>query len=83
MECAERDDDRGSGTLYLPSLRFMRQRAGLTPPELAERANLSAGTIYGLERGAWQARISTAQRLAEALRVEVDDLARDEERRSA
>lgn len=71
------------GTISLPSLRAFRLRVGLSPAELADRAELAAGTVYGLERGAWRARIDTADRLAVALGVEVDDLARDEERRSA
>ncbi len=79
MRCAEsgvESDERN--TFYLPSLRDLRERSGFTPAELAERAGIAAGTIHGLERGAWRARIGTAERLAEALDVEVTDLTKEE-----
>ena len=82
MRCAEGRPSRTGGTISLPSLQAARQRSGFTPAELAGRAELAAGTIHGLERGAWKARGDTAERLANALRVEVDDLAK-EKRRSA
>lgn len=66
------------GTISLPSLRSLRERAGFSPTELAERAELAAGTVHGLERGAWRARIGTAERLAEALGADVDELAKEE-----
>lgn len=83
MRCAETSLSRAGGTIFLPSLRSLRERAGYSPTELADKAELAAGTIHGLERGASRARIGTAERLAEALQVDVDDLARDEEKRSA
>jgi transcriptional regulator with XRE-family HTH domain len=50
----------------VPMLALMRQRAGLSQQELAERAGVGRYTISRLERGA-NARYATIDKLAQAL----------------
>jgi transcriptional regulator with XRE-family HTH domain len=69
--------DRMPGGEFGPLLRALREQAGLTQEELAERSALSVRAISDLERG----RTATPQRksvslLAEALRIEGDELER-------
>lgn len=54
-------------------LRRLREEAGLTHQALAEKAGLSIRTVVYAEEGR-DIRVSTAQRLARALGVSVDDL---------
>ena len=54
-----------------PSLKALRQVAGLTQEELAERAGISARTVSDVERGIRAAvHADTARRLAAALRLQ-------------
>jgi len=58
----------------LPGLAAARERVGLPLAALARRAGVSLETVRRLERGEHEAYFSTAQRLAEALDVPVEDL---------
>ena len=56
----------------------MRERRGLTPSELAKRANIPLSTLSVVERGIRKGEgltVATAKRLAEALGVTLDYLA--------
>jgi transcriptional regulator with XRE-family HTH domain len=55
-------------------VRAIRDRAGLTQADLAERASVSDETISRIERGAFEPAISTIVPVAEALGVSVDSL---------
>lgn len=73
-----RDTPHRCEILYrLPHLRAWRRAAGWTQVELAYRSGVEVGTISRLERGlgvSGAARISTVERLADALGVENHDL---------
>lgn len=49
-------------------------RLGLSQAQLAERAHLARVTVGALERGENVPQLGTAQRLAEVLGVEIEDL---------
>ena len=55
-------------------IRDIREERKLTQEELAERAGLPRQHVSDLERGVMRPRIDTAQKLAAALGVTVDDL---------
>jgi hypothetical protein len=57
----------------LPGLQYVRERAGLSPSELALRASLSEGVILRAERG-WGVFPDTVAELAAALGVTAEDL---------
>jgi transcriptional regulator with XRE-family HTH domain len=59
-------------------LREVRERRLLTQAELAERAGLTEATVNRIERGIHEPRISTVRRLAEALKVEPEELIEQE-----
>ena len=73
-------DERYAAALmaFTRTLRRERLRAGLTQPELAERARLSVTMVQNLERPSYAAnpRLSTLLAVAEALGVGVDALLR-------
>lgn len=48
-------------------LKVLRERAGLTQQQLAEKAGLSIATISALERNLYDMRISSLQRIAGVL----------------
>jgi transcriptional regulator with XRE-family HTH domain len=50
-------------------LQIVRESAGLSKPELAKRAGLSTATVYLLEDGLLDVRVSTLLKLARALNV--------------
>ena len=55
----------------------MRQRRGMTPSELARRANIPLSTLSVIERGKRKGEgltVATAKRIAEALGVSLDYL---------
>jgi transcriptional regulator with XRE-family HTH domain len=64
---------RGGG-LRLPGLKHWRSRRGLGQVELAKRAGTNQRQISPIERGHRGCNPSTAQKLAEALGVELQDL---------
>jgi len=51
-----------------------RHRAGLTQLQLAKAAELSRATVYLIEAGICDSRLSTVARLAEALQIDALDL---------
>jgi transcriptional regulator with XRE-family HTH domain len=61
-------------------LAAARRRAGLTQAELAEASGVTDETISRIERGRYEPAVSTFFRLADALDVSLDQLARDSER---
>lgn len=65
-----------AGGWHLPSLRFVRERAGLSQARLAGRAGVSPSTVRRIERGEL-ARYNTAVRLASVLHVNVRSLTAD------
>jgi len=60
----------------LPGLKFARLAAGLTQKELADKSNLGRDTIQKLETGHRPARPATIKKLANALGVETEALAK-------
>jgi transcriptional regulator with XRE-family HTH domain len=56
------------------NLRTARRRTGMTQAELAEAAGVGSGTVARLELGGEDPRLSTLQKLADALGVELGDL---------
>jgi transcriptional regulator with XRE-family HTH domain len=63
--------------MLLPALRFWRHERDLTQERLAERISMRRTTIWRIEAGR-PALMRTARRLADALGVEVIDLAKSE-----
>ena len=61
-------------------LAAARRRAGLTQAELAEASGVTDETISRIERGRYEPAVSTFFRLADALDVSLDQLARDSDR---
>ena len=59
-------------------LKEWRQRRLLTQAEVAERVEMTVGTINRIERGVHEPRFSTIRKLAAALDVAPDDLIVDE-----
>jgi transcriptional regulator with XRE-family HTH domain len=62
------------GRVQIPNLREVRELRGLTQKELAGVSGVSLRSVAGYEGGA-QVRPNTARKLAQALNVEVADLA--------
>ncbi len=58
----------------MSELRKAREAAGLTTTELAARAGVSDGAIRGYEAGRNLPSVVTAQRIADALGVDVADI---------
>lgn len=72
------------GQLVGRRLREVRQQAGLTQPELGDRAQMAAAEISKCENGRRTPTLETLERLSRALGVTVQDLvavqgARDEQ----
>jgi transcriptional regulator with XRE-family HTH domain len=55
-------------------LKAIRERRGWTQEQLAERASISRGYLARLETARQDPRLSVIERLAKALRVNVDAL---------
>ncbi len=60
----------------MPSLREIRRRRALSQRDLARSTGVATSTIHNLEHGYRTAYFSTARKLALALMVSVEDLAR-------
>lgn len=60
-------------------LKELRTKAGLTQPELADRAGIPLTTLQGHEQGRRLPNFPTAVRLARALGVSLDELAKCDE----
>jgi DNA-binding XRE family transcriptional regulator len=58
-------------------LQILREAAGLSRPELAKRAGLSTATVYLLEDGLLDVRVSTLLKLSRALNVAPGTLLQD------
>jgi transcriptional regulator with XRE-family HTH domain len=58
----------------LETLRYIREQAGLSQPELSELSGVAQGTISDIERGKRKPRGRTLRKLAQVLGVEVADL---------
>jgi transcriptional regulator with XRE-family HTH domain len=56
-------------------LQRLRQRAGLSQPQLASRADVPVGTIRGWEQGRRVPNLDAAVRLARAIGCSLDELA--------
>ena len=56
------------------NLRRLRETAGLTQGQLAERADMADATISRVERGRLEPSSTLISKLAAALKVKVDDL---------
>lgn len=56
------------------TLRTLRQSAGLSRSQLAARAGIALSTLYLLEDGLGDTRVSTLMKLAHALGVTPDSL---------
>ncbi len=61
---------------YLPGLRSARERRLMTMEALHQATGVAVSTIVHLEAGRQEARMSTARKLAEALKVEPEELLR-------
>ena len=55
-------------------IREIRKRQGKSTGWVALKTSLSKTTIYDIERGLTKPRIGTLEKIAKALKVEVDDL---------
>jgi transcriptional regulator with XRE-family HTH domain len=58
------------------NLRRARKQAGLTQEEVAGRSGVHATEVSRIERGKRDPRVSTVERLAEAVEVSPSDLLR-------
>ena len=63
-----------SATRVVVGLRQWRRLANMTQQELARRVNISVQTISDLERGRFQPRLDTAQRLVRELKAPNTDV---------
>ena len=57
-----------------PKLRELREAAKLTQEDLAHEAGISTSTLSRIERGTYQPRLDTLDKLAQALKVSVVEL---------
>lgn len=57
-----------------PKIRALREAASLTQEDLAHEADISTSTLSRIERGAYQPRLDTLNKLAQALKVPVGEL---------
>lgn len=56
------------------SVRYLRQKKGISQEELAYRANLNMNSISTLERGLNNVKIKTLYSIATALEMNVEDI---------
>jgi len=62
-----------SAKAFGPAIQAARERAGLTQPEVAERAGLTAMSVSYTERGLTSPRLDNAIALCEALGLSLDE----------
>lgn len=71
-----RDQAAASKQVHAPwwarEIKAMREKAGLTPPQAAEKAGLTAAGWRVIERGAAQPRIGTLERMLAAVGGELE-----------
>jgi len=58
----------------MTQLRKIRRLRDLTQEELAEKAGISAAAVYNAETGSHSPRLSTLEKIADVLEVDVRDL---------
>lgn len=56
------------------SVRYLRQKEGISQEELAFRANLNLNSISTLERGLNNIKIKTLYSIAKALNVKIEEI---------
>ncbi len=56
------------------SVRYLRQKDGISQEELAFRANLNLNSISTLERGLNNVKIKTLYSIAKALNVKIEEI---------
>ena len=56
------------------SVRYLRQKEGISQEELAFRANLNLNSISTLERGLNNGKIKTLYSIAKALNVKIEEI---------
>lgn len=56
------------------SVRYLRQKEGISQEELAFRANLNLNSISTLERGLNNVKIKTLYSIAKALNVKIEEI---------
>lgn len=56
------------------SIRYLRQKEGISQEELAFRANLNLNSISTLERGLNNVKIKTLYSIAKALNVKIEEI---------
>ena len=56
------------------SVRYLRQKEGISQEELAFRANLNLNSIRTLERGLNNVKIKTLYSIAKALNVKIEEI---------
>ena len=56
------------------SVRYLRQKEGISQEELAFRANLNLNSIITLERGLNNVKIKTLYSIAKALNVKIEEI---------
>jgi len=69
--------------VFATNLRRLRHEKGLSQDELAYEAEVSRSYLAQLEKGAYFASLKIVGRLAEALRVEPEELIKKPERSSS
>lgn len=57
-----------------PKVRELREAARVSQEDLAHQAGISTSTLSRIERGTYQPRLDTLNKLAQALSVPVADL---------
>ncbi len=72
---ARRTDDAAVGSLG-SNLRDARERLGLTQEEVADRSGVHPTEVSRIEAGKRDPRVSTVERLAQALGVKAGELLR-------
>lgn len=68
------NDKQNKTSLLSAEIKLARKQAGLTQKELAEKLNISQTVINQWERGARTAKISSLQKIADALGMTITDL---------
>lgn len=56
------------------SVRYLRQKEGISQEELAFRANLNLNSISTLERGLNNVKIKTLYSIAKALNIKIEEI---------
>ena len=65
--------------VFAKNLRRMRREKGMSPEQLAKKAGLATGSVYGWETARYLPSLYPALCLVEALGCTVEDLVRGEE----